>query len=218
MTDVAGLLAHLPPVAAYAVLACALLIESNLLVGVLVPTMTLMLSAGALARAGYLDLSLVVVVAASSVVIADLISHRTGRLLGRHLRTSSTGRRLPADAWARGEALMSRHGGRALLVSRFVPLLRTLLPHVAGATGMTYRRMAPYSMTAAVGWAAVEAGAGYAAATSLHRILTLGGPAVLALAVAVAAATAVASRQRRRRQVAQARAGATDTRPAIPAG
>jgi membrane-associated protein len=198
----ADLLSQAPAPAAYAILSLALLIESNLLFGVFVPTLTLMVTAGALAGSGHLSLPVVLVVAAASVVTADVISFNTGRFLGPRLRTNRMGRRVSTASWQRTEAVMARHGGRAVFVARFIPLLRTLVPHLAGATRLPYRRIAPYSVTAATVWAFVEAGAGYGAAHSLHRIAAAGTPALIAAALAGVLATAIVVVLRARRRAA----------------
>ncbi|MET9965406.1 hypothetical protein ABZZ80_05635 [Streptomyces sp. NPDC006356] len=80
--------------------------------------------------------------------------------------------------------------------------------HFAGATRLPYHRIAPYSVTAACLWATAEVGVGYAAATSLQRILTLGGPAT-AVIVLVALGVALLRRRalRRTRHAANARPG-----------
>ena len=113
MTVPSDLLGHVPATAAYSLLAAAVLAESVLLVGALVPTLGLLLAAGALARTGALS--------------------------------------LPPG------------GGRAVFLARFLPVVRTLTPHLAGATRLPYRRIAPYSAVAALLWAGAEAGIGYAA-------------------------------------------------------
>jgi len=198
MSGLAEALGQVPPVAAYGIVVLALLAESNLVIGVFVPTLTLMMTAGALAQTGYLHFPVLVVVAAAAVVVADLISYRTGLLLGGRLRTNRLGRRISATAWDRADTVMARHGGRAVFPARFVPLLRTLVPHFAGATGVPYRRVAPYSVAAASVWAVLEAGAGYAAAHSVHRFMTLGAPAVVAAALLGAGVFAVVRRLRAR--------------------
>jgi membrane protein DedA with SNARE-associated domain len=196
LSDILG---RLPPASAYTVVALAVLAESILLVGAFIPTLTLLLTAGALARSGHISLSLVIAAAAGAVVVGDFLAHRTGRLLGDQLRAGRIGRRIPGTAWHRAETLMTRHGGRAVLLARFLPVVRTLAPHFAGATQLPYRRMAPYSAVAAFLWATAETGVGYAAATSLQRILTVGGPA---LAAAALIAVGVALLWTRRRRIA----------------
>ncbi len=184
MNALSDILGGLPPTAAYAVVAAAVLAESILLVGAFIPTLTLLLTAGALARTGPLSLLLVIAAAAAAVVAGDFLAHRTGRFLGDRLRQGPMGRRIPGAAWHQAETLMTRHGGRAVFLARFLPVVRTLAPHSAGATRLPYRRIAPYSVVAACVWASAEAGVGFAAASSLQRVLTLGGPA-LALAALV---------------------------------
>ncbi|MGP3979420.1 DedA family protein [Streptomyces sp. 8N114] len=198
----ASALGQAPPAAAYALLATAVLAESVLMVGAFVPTLTVLLTAGALARTGQLGLLTVIAVAACAAMAGDFLAHRTGCLLGDRLRTSRLARRIPAGAWRRAEALMAGHGGRAVFCSRFVPVLRTLTPHVAGATRVPYHRIAPYSAVATPLWAAAEAGAGFTAA-SAQRALTLAGPAlatVLATALAAAVLARAVSRLRLRRR------------------
>ncbi len=191
------ILGHLSPAAAYTVVAAAVLAESVLLVGAFVPTLTLLLTAGALARTGQVSVLLVITAAACAVVAGDFLAHRTGRYLGDRLRGGHLGQRVPDAAWSRAETLMARHGGRAVFVARFLPVVRTLAPHSAGATRLPYRRIAPYSVVAACLWATAEVGVGYAAATSLQRVLTLGGPA-LALVALTAIGGSLLWRRRRR--------------------
>ncbi|WP_330319494.1 VTT domain-containing protein [Streptomyces clavifer] len=139
MNAVSQLLGHLPHGLAYAVVAGAILADSVLLVGAFIPTLTLLLTAGALARSGEISLPLIVATAATAVVAGDLLAHRTGQLLGTRLRTGRIGRRIPPAAWRQAERLMNRHGGRAVFIARFLPVARTLAPHFAGATRLPYR-------------------------------------------------------------------------------
>jgi membrane-associated protein len=200
VNGVSAALTDVPVAAAYLILAAALLAESVLFIGAFVPTLTLMLSAGALARTGDLHLLLVIAVAAGTVIVGDFLSQRAGRLLGARLRTAGIGRRIPATAWRRAEKLMARRGGQALLVARFIPVMRTLVPYLAGATVLPYRRIAPYSALAAGLWACAEAGAGYAAATVLQHLFTFGFP-ILAGVLAVITATTLWIKARARTPV-----------------
>ncbi|MGW6462740.1 DedA family protein [Streptomyces rubiginosohelvolus] len=198
MNTLTGLIGHVPAPAAYAILAAAVLAESVLVVGAFVPTLTLLLASGALARAGDLNLALVIATASGAVVVGDALGHRTGHLLGSRLRTGRLGRRIPTAAWQRAEALMARRGGQAVFLSRFVPVVRTLTPHLAGATRLPYRRIAPYSLLAAPLWAGAEAATGYVAATSLKQALAYGGPALAATAAVITATVLSGSKIRHR--------------------
>lgn len=205
----ADLLTGLPPIAAYSVIAGLVGAESVLLVGAFVPTLTLLWGAGVLARTGTLDLPVVIGSAAVAVVLGDLQAYRTGRRLGPGLRRSALGRRVPAVAWDRAWSLIRRRGGPALFVCRFVPVVRTVAPYLTGMTATPYRRLAPYSVTAGVAWACLEAGTGYLAADSYERLAARPDGHLVAGAVAGAALAAVTVGlwSRRGRRAAQPAAG-----------
>ncbi|MFE1175086.1 DedA family protein [Streptomyces sp. NPDC058773] len=220
MNALTGALGHVPPLGAYAIVAAAVLAESVLLIGAFIPTLTLLLTAGALARTGQLHLPALIATASCAVFAGDLLAHRTGHMLGARLRTGRFGRRLPAAAWQRTETLMARCGGQAVFLARFLPVIRTLTPHLAGATRLPYHRIAPYSALAAPLWAAAEAGAGYTATASLQRALALGGPAFAASAVAAAGTALVWTKLRRKQAPANSpRVTSTSllTDPPVPA-
>lgn len=195
MSVLADLLGRVPAAVAYTVVAAVVLTESVLLIGAFVPTLTLLLTAGALARAGRLDPVAVVMIAATAVAVGDFLGHSTGRFLGAGLRTGRLGRRIPRTAWFSAEALMQRRGGQAVLVSRFVPVVRTLTPHLAGAAGLPYRRIASHSVVAALLWAGAEVGAGYLAA-ALRQIPAIGAPVLVVLAAGVAVVVPILRRRR----------------------
>lgn len=197
MNTLTDLLRDVPPLAAYALVAVVVLAESVLLIGAFVPTLTLLLTAGALSRAGTLHLAAVVAVAATTVVCGDALGHRMGRVLGARLDTGRLGRRLPTAVWRTVRALLARRGGQTVLICRFLPLARTVAPYLVGASGLRYRRMAPYSALAAVMWATGEAGAGYLAADWLERVITMGTTGVIVVVVAVALVVLVSARARR---------------------
>ncbi|MGW2787726.1 DedA family protein [Streptomyces populi] len=198
MNTLTALIGHVPAPASYAILGAGVLIESVLLLGAFIPTLTLLLAAGALARAGDLNLVLVIAAASGAVMAGDALGHRTGHLLGSRLRTGGLGSHIPTAAWQRAEALMARRGGQAVFLSRFVPVLRTLAPHLAGAMRLPYRRIAPYSLLAAPLWAGAEVTTGYVAATSFQRVITYGGPAIAATAAVITAAVLGSSKIRSR--------------------
>lgn len=186
MPSPAEWLAQLPPLTAYGLLAGLVFVEGVLVVSPFVPTLGPLLVAGALAYAGVLDLWLVVVFAAVGAVCGDALGFYTGRRLGPRLRASRFARRAHR-AWDRASDLFRRHGGPALIPCRFVPLVRSAAPHLVGASGLPYRRMAPYSLLAGVLWACGEGGVGYLAGASYTGLSGMFGviPAVVAVIVAL---------------------------------
>ncbi|WP_243788705.1 DedA family protein [Saccharopolyspora gloriosae] len=195
-------LTQLPPLAGYALLAALVFVEGILVVSPFVPTLGPLLVAGALAYAGTLDLWLVVVFAVFGAVCGDALGFYTGLRLGPRLRTTRFVRRAPR-AWDRASELFRRRGGPALIPCRFVPLVRSAAPHLVGASGLPYRRMAPYSLLAGVVWACGEGGVGYLAGASYTELSGLFGVIPAALAVLLLLAGIVLWRRRGRTAEAQ---------------
>ncbi|CAM5460285.1 hypothetical protein SPURM210S_01784 [Streptomyces purpurascens] len=78
----------------------------------------------------------------------DFLAHRTGALLGDRLRTGNLGSRIPAAAWRQAEADGPPRWRSRCFLARFLPVVRTLTPHLAGHR-LPYHRIAPYSTAAA---------------------------------------------------------------------
>jgi membrane-associated protein len=179
----ADLFAHLDPPAVYAVLFGLVTLEGILVFGPFVPTLGSLMIAGFLAHAGILDLPIVVASAGMGAVVGDLIGYHTGRRLGPGLENSRLVRRAPV-AWNRAKTLIHRRGGLAIVPCRFVPVVRTVVPHLVGAAGTPYRRLVFYSITAAAAWACAESGVGYLAGASYDE--AIGGKAGLQPVVVIA--------------------------------
>jgi len=139
---------------AYAVIFLAATLEASAFLGLLVPGETLTVAAGFLASAGVLDLAPTIVAAALGATAGDSIGYEMGRRLGRPWlvhhgeRLGFSGHRL-----AQLEALFARHGGRAIVIARFIGFLRALAPFVAGAARMPYRRFLFFNVVGAWAWA-----------------------------------------------------------------
>jgi len=135
---------------AYAVIFLAATLEASAFLGLFVPGETLTISAGFLASAGALDLGPTIVAAALGAAVGDSIGYEMGRRLGRPWlvrygeRLGFSGERL-----ARLEALFARHGGRTIVLARFIGFLRALAPFVAGAAHMSYRSFLLYNVIGA---------------------------------------------------------------------
>jgi membrane protein DedA with SNARE-associated domain len=160
-----GLLSHGSAPWLYTIIFVIVLAEAIILVGTFIPTFSTLVAAGALASHGTLNLPLVVVVAATAVVIGDRLGHLSGRAATTQVPCAIQARPRWASAWTRTHRLMTRHGHRAVFVGRFIPVVRTIAPHLTGRAGIPYRQLLPYSATAALLWAGAEAGLGFAAAT-----------------------------------------------------
>ncbi|MCI3245945.1 MULTISPECIES: DedA family protein [Streptomyces] len=173
--------------------------EDALFFGFVLPGETAVIIGGVLARRGTVDpvwLTLAVVVAA---VAGDSVGYEMGRRLGPPLLDSRPLRRR-ADRVGKASALLRRRGPAAVFVGRFVALFRSLVPALAGAARMPYRRFLLYNALGALVWGVGNALVGYAAGAAYERVEGVVGRTVaLVSAVLVVAALVVWWVRRHRR-------------------
>jgi membrane-associated protein len=140
--------------------------ETGLVVTPFLPGDSLLFAAGAIAAAGRLDVRIVIVVLIAAAVLGDAVNYAVGRIAGGHiLRAVETNPRWrrwlnPAHI-ARAHDFFERHGGKAVVMARFVPIVRTFVPFVAGGAAMSYSSFAFYNVAGAVAWVGLCVGSGY---------------------------------------------------------
>jgi membrane-associated protein len=125
--------------------------EVGLLAGLFVPAGSILLSLGALAATGRIPLAVALAVAVSAALLCDSIGYWEGRLTGSRLRTTRLGRRIGTRRWQRAERTVHR-GVLAIVVGRWTAFVRTLVPRVAGAAGVQYRRFLVLDVAAVAVW------------------------------------------------------------------
>jgi membrane protein DedA with SNARE-associated domain len=198
MTGLTGVLAALPAWLLLLAVFALPALEASTLLGVVVPGETAVLLGGVFAHHGSLQLPAVMVAAVLGAVAGDAVGYAAGARLGPKLGMRMSDRR--AEQVQRAREFVRRHGAPAVLLGRWVPVLRALVPIMAGGSGLPYRRFALYNVTGGVVWGAAVAGLGYLAAAAYGRatqLLGLTGAAVV-LALALTALGAVLIRRRRR--------------------
>ena len=153
----------------YVVIFLGALLESAALLGLVVPGESLVLVAGFLAAQGLLDVDALIVVVAVGAVLGDSIGYELGRRLGRNglLRIGSRFG-LNEDRLARADKFFARHGGKAVLLGRFIGFARALVPFLAGSSRMPYRQFLPYNALGATLWSATAVLLGYFLGASWH--------------------------------------------------
>jgi len=139
---------------AYVVILVGATLESAAFLGLLVPGEALALASGVLAHSGALDLGAVVAAVAVGAVIGDNIGYELGRRLGRPWLLAH-GDRFGVDdeMIERAERVFEQHGGKALVLGRFVGVLRALAPFVAGASRMPYATFLVFNALGGIAWA-----------------------------------------------------------------
>ncbi len=137
--------------------------ETGLLVGFFLPGDSLLFTAGVVCSTGSLHVPFWV--AAGGVFVAAFIGDQVGYLIGRRLGprvfTSPDSRLFAREHAVRAQAFFSRHGTKAVVLARFVPVVRTFTPVVAGVGRMSYRQFAVYNAAGALAWGVGLLSAGY---------------------------------------------------------
>lgn len=156
------LLASVGPGALVVLMAVAFA-ETGVLAGFLLPGDSLMFSAGALVASHALHLPVVLTIAAVTLaaVAGDQVGYLLGRRFGPRLLNRPGGRFRSTAHLEHARAFFARHGPRAVVLARFVPLVRTLTPVVAGMGRMPRGRFAAYNLVGAAAWSCLTLGGGY---------------------------------------------------------
>jgi len=145
----------------YVVLAVIVFTETGLLVGFFLPGDSLLITAGLVAATGYLNiwwLNGLLIVAA---VAGDSVGYAIGRRLGPRLFTRPKSLLFNPRHVERTRAFYARHGAKTIVIARFVPIVRTFAPVVAGVGQMEYRTFVFYNVAGGVGWVTSMTWAGY---------------------------------------------------------
>jgi membrane-associated protein len=178
----------------YALVAGLAFLETGAFVGLIAPGETAVVLGGVVAAQGDVSLPLMLGLAWLAAALGDLASYTLGRRLGRPFLL----RRGPALGVTearlhRVEGFLERHGGKAILIGRFVGLVRAVAPFAAGASGLPLRRFLPFSLLGTAAWTAALTLAGYLFSSSFSAAAGVVTHGALGLAVLAAAVLTVRS-------------------------
>ena len=154
----------------YVVLVAIVFTETGLLVGFFLPGDSLLITAGLVAAAGGLDiwwLNALLIVAA---VVGDSVGYAIGAQLGPRLFTREKSLLFNPRHVERTRRFYARHGAKTIVIARFVPIIRTFAPVVAGVGQMEYRRFLVYKVAGGVGWVVSMTWAGYLLGTTIPNL------------------------------------------------
>jgi membrane-associated protein len=129
----------------------AIMLETSVLVGLFVPGDTIVIIAGT-AVASPLEGFVLIVAVVIGALLGESIGFWLGRYLGPRIRHSRLGRRIGDSNWERSERYLRRRGGPAIFVSRFLPVLHSLVPLTVGMSGFSYRRFLAWTVPACIIW------------------------------------------------------------------
>jgi membrane-associated protein len=150
----------------YAALFLIIFAETGLVVTPFLPGDSLLFAAGALCGAGYLNPIIMIIVLVAAAIIGDAVNYSVGRAVGPRVFSATDQqtrlhRLLNRQHLERAHQFFERYGGKAIVLARFVPIVRTFVPFVAGAGYMTYGAFAFYNITGALLWVLSCFGLGY---------------------------------------------------------
>jgi membrane-associated protein len=134
--------------------------ETGLVVTPFLPGDSLLFAAGALAAIGSLDLWLLVVLLIGAAILGDTVNYWVGAWIGPRAFSGNV-RFLRRDYLERTHAFYEKHGGKTIILARFVPIIRTFAPFVAGVGAMSYPRFITYNIVGAVLWVGLFVPMGY---------------------------------------------------------
>jgi membrane-associated protein len=144
----------------YLILFAIVFLETGVVVTPFLPGDSLLFAAGALCSAGGLDLGTLMILLFSAAVLGDAANYSIGKVLGDKV--------FEYDSWVfkkkyldRTQAFYQRYGGKTIIIARFVPIVRTFAPFLAGVGHMSYRRFLAYNLIGAALWVGSLTSVGY---------------------------------------------------------
>ena len=150
----------------YGIIFAIVFAETGFVVTPFLPGDSLLFAVGALAATGVLDPTIAFSLLALAAFTGNTVNFTAGRVIGPRIfgtpdGTSASIRLLNRDHVKRAHAFFEQYGGKAVVLARFVPIVRTFMPFVAGAAYMGTRAFLLYNLAGAVGWVALCMGAGW---------------------------------------------------------
>lgn len=132
----------------------AIMLETSVLIGLFVPGDTIVIIAATAVASVWEGVALGIAVVIGAL-IGESIGFWLGRFLGPRIHHSALGRRIGDENWARSERYLRRRGGPAIFISRFLPVLHSLVPLTVGMSSYPYKRFLAWTVPACVIWAAL---------------------------------------------------------------
>lgn len=145
----------------YGILFLIIFCETGLVVTPFLPGDSLLFVAGAIATQDTMNVHLMVVLLIIAAILGDAVNYSIGRFFGAKLFANPDSKIFRRRYLEITEAFYDKHGGKTIILARFVPIVRTFAPFVAGMGHMPYRRFATYNVIGAVVWVTLFSYAGY---------------------------------------------------------
>ncbi|HTL52508.1 MAG TPA: DedA family protein [Planctomycetota bacterium] len=146
----------------YAILFIIIFLETGIVITPFLPGDSLLFAAGAIVPiCPSLNIGVVFLVIVSAAILGDTVNYHIGRWMGPKVFSRPSSRLLSQKHLERAQQFYEKHGGKTIVLARFIPVIRTFAPFVAGIGRMDYTRFLIYNIAGGVSWAAILVFAGY---------------------------------------------------------
>jgi len=154
----------------YILLVAIVFTETGLLVGLFLPGDSLLITAGLLAGAGILNIWWLNALLIAAAIVGDSTGYAIGARLGPRIFTREKSLLFNPKHVVRTQRFYEKYGPKTIVIARFVPIIRTFAPVLAGVGQMRYRRFVTYNVVGGIGWVASMTGAGYVLGQTVPNI------------------------------------------------
>ncbi len=145
----------------YLILFLVIFCETGLVVTPFLPGDSLIFVLGALAASGDIHLVTIAIILMSAAILGNMVNYQIGRFLGPKVFQQEKIRFLKKEYLVRTHDFYEKHGGKAIILARFIPIIRTFAPFVAGIGQMSYPPFIFYNIVGSVSWVLLFLGGGY---------------------------------------------------------
>ncbi len=136
----------------YVILFVIIFCETGLVVTPFLPGDSLLFACGTFAALGSLDISAVIILLSVSAVLGDTVNYWVGSYVGPKVFHFEGNRFFNRDHLMKTHEFYERHGGKTIIIARFIPIIRTFAPFVAGIGAMSYKRFIVYNIAGGISW------------------------------------------------------------------
>lgn len=147
---------------AYGVVFSIVFVETGVVIMPFLPGDSLLFASGALAALGAFNLPTIIIVFIAASVLGDTLNYHIGKKVGTSIPPNSfIGRFISKERMDAAQKFFNKHGGKTIVIARFMPFIRTFIPFVAGASRMNYKYFISYNVIGGVLWVVICTFAGY---------------------------------------------------------
>ena len=154
----------------------AIMLETSIFIGLIIPGDTVVLAAGTMVK-DWVDFIFLFIAVMAGSFAGESIGFWVGRIFGARIRSSKLGLKISDKVWHRADTFVESRGGIAIAMSRFLPVLHSVVPLTAGMTKMSYRKFIAWTAGACAVWSSIYLGIGWFAhgATDALKQFKYGG-------------------------------------------